>query len=375
MRTKIGRNDPCWCGSGKKYKKCHLDRDKAPQMNPFLAEQELNKHFTAKYCIHPEAAKKLCKGGIVRAHTIQRAGGLSRIAEDGHVYGFKPSMKMLIENNGEVFPTLLGINQASTFTGFCGFHDSETFKALERKPFAATGEQCFLLAYRAYSRELFMKRAMSDSTYIHRQFDKGRSLGVQRKIQSLVNLQDKATNKTLAEMIDHKKIFDTSLITKDYNPFLFCVYYLDGVPNTLCSGGFNPLYDVNGTKLQDIYDLESPLDVIYYSLIPTEAGSAAVFSWIPKWGNACLRFMESLKAAPRQEIPNLIIRLSFEYLENVFFSPKWWNTLSPEEKTSIQGRFISGILKERKAYCLSDDKVEYTEASVLDIVTNEPGLR
>ena len=20
---KIGRNDPCWCGSGKKYKKCH----------------------------------------------------------------------------------------------------------------------------------------------------------------------------------------------------------------------------------------------------------------------------------------------------------------------------------------------------------------
>jgi hypothetical protein len=22
---KLGRNDPCWCGSGKKFKKCHLD--------------------------------------------------------------------------------------------------------------------------------------------------------------------------------------------------------------------------------------------------------------------------------------------------------------------------------------------------------------
>jgi preprotein translocase subunit SecA len=22
-REKVGRNDPCWCGSGKKYKKCH----------------------------------------------------------------------------------------------------------------------------------------------------------------------------------------------------------------------------------------------------------------------------------------------------------------------------------------------------------------
>jgi uncharacterized protein len=24
---KTGRNDPCWCGSGKKYKKCHLEAD------------------------------------------------------------------------------------------------------------------------------------------------------------------------------------------------------------------------------------------------------------------------------------------------------------------------------------------------------------
>lgn len=24
---KPGRNDPCWCGSGKKYKKCHIDFD------------------------------------------------------------------------------------------------------------------------------------------------------------------------------------------------------------------------------------------------------------------------------------------------------------------------------------------------------------
>lgn len=25
---KIGRNDPCWCGSGRKYKKCHIDFDR-----------------------------------------------------------------------------------------------------------------------------------------------------------------------------------------------------------------------------------------------------------------------------------------------------------------------------------------------------------
>ena len=26
-QAKLGRNDPCWCGSGKKFKKCHLGKD------------------------------------------------------------------------------------------------------------------------------------------------------------------------------------------------------------------------------------------------------------------------------------------------------------------------------------------------------------
>jgi hypothetical protein len=24
----VGRNDLCWCGSGRKYKRCHLDADR-----------------------------------------------------------------------------------------------------------------------------------------------------------------------------------------------------------------------------------------------------------------------------------------------------------------------------------------------------------
>lgn len=24
-----GRNEPCWCGSGKKYKHCHYEKDRA----------------------------------------------------------------------------------------------------------------------------------------------------------------------------------------------------------------------------------------------------------------------------------------------------------------------------------------------------------
>ena len=29
-RRDLGRNEPCWCGSGRKYKKCHLGREQLP---------------------------------------------------------------------------------------------------------------------------------------------------------------------------------------------------------------------------------------------------------------------------------------------------------------------------------------------------------
>jgi len=35
----LGRNDLCWCGSGRKYKRCHLDSDAAKQREAAYAAQ------------------------------------------------------------------------------------------------------------------------------------------------------------------------------------------------------------------------------------------------------------------------------------------------------------------------------------------------
>ncbi len=37
---KIGRNDPCHCGSGQKYKKCHLPKDDAARSAELAAAAE-----------------------------------------------------------------------------------------------------------------------------------------------------------------------------------------------------------------------------------------------------------------------------------------------------------------------------------------------
>lgn len=43
-----GRNDPCPCGSGKKYKKCHLPQDEAARHEVFLKEEEERKAAAPK---------------------------------------------------------------------------------------------------------------------------------------------------------------------------------------------------------------------------------------------------------------------------------------------------------------------------------------
>ncbi len=39
MNEKIGRNDPCPCGSGKKYKQCCINKPKAPKFKAKLLSQ------------------------------------------------------------------------------------------------------------------------------------------------------------------------------------------------------------------------------------------------------------------------------------------------------------------------------------------------
>ena len=69
--AKPGRNDPCYCGSGKKYKKCHLELDEAADKRVMLAqapttlyEKNLALIATAKEIFHLEKPWEQVKAGM-----------------------------------------------------------------------------------------------------------------------------------------------------------------------------------------------------------------------------------------------------------------------------------------------------------------------
>lgn len=54
---KLGRNDPCLCGSGKKYKKCCLQRNGAQPANPIISPSDIEE-FQKKVLEHQRAAEE-----------------------------------------------------------------------------------------------------------------------------------------------------------------------------------------------------------------------------------------------------------------------------------------------------------------------------
>lgn len=370
-KRKLGRNDPCWCGSGKKYKKCHYGRESMKKQSPFSAEKQLIKNYSQKYCLHPGANENECKGNIVKAHTIQRSGGLSKIAENGHVMAFRPDMKTLIETEGKILPKPVGIRKASTFTGFCEYHDESTFERIEKYPFKSEKEQCFLLSYRALCRELFTKKAALESVQINRQADMGQPLDVQKEMQFFVSFNEAALKKSFQELSDRKEKYDKSLILKDYSDFTYYGIFLDKLPEVLCSGGFAPEFDFEGNMLQDYINLHKDLESFYFSLIPLEDLGLALFGWIERKNSPCIEFIQSLHALySKGEIGNALVRFIFDSFENTFFRISWWEALSQNERDSLQNRILSGALKERNKDCLIDDGLRTVNWNVSSIFTN-----
>ena len=66
-KEKIKRNDPCYCGSGKKYKKCHLKANQTAQRNHAP-------HLTSTSQASPVMAKKFWKILLIGAVVVGLIG-------------------------------------------------------------------------------------------------------------------------------------------------------------------------------------------------------------------------------------------------------------------------------------------------------------
>ena len=335
-----GRNDRCSCGSGKKYKLCCMRQDQQPKLTLEDMLSQIRQQYTeARYCLHPDA-KACCGGQIVDAHSVQKSGGLSRIAEDSKVMDFN-GLGATILKAGKIVPRLVGINVASVFTGFCERHDNETFKPLETQPFQGSDQQCFLLAYRAICHELYERQIMADSCLWVQERGKNVPLADRRASQqetdAIASWQVYRRNCTLFR----KRTYDAALKANDYSLMNHYVVNLAGCPDLVCSGAICPRFDFAGNILQSA-NTNQVFDIMTCSVIPTQSGGAIVFGWVPN-NPACQRFVQSLHALESVDLVQAVVRLLFYSIKTMYGSPKWWHGLDGATQSKLIRRREMGM--------------------------------
>jgi len=370
-RQGLGRNDLCWCGSGKKFKKCHLHREREQPEHPYEAFKKTVAFNRKPVCLHPNAPGE-CSDKIIRAHTIQRGNSLKRIAEDGHLLGLSADPTELQLNGGKIGVRRVGINQASTFTGFCSHHDNVTFAPVEDEPFTATEEQCFLLGYRAMCRELYQKKTALEATNYMRTLDRGRSVGEQISLQRVVDRVERGQSAGCRDLVDRKRDFDGILLKGSFSDVSNYVIFTKDTPDVLATFGVTVQFDFQGNRLQDLSDTDQRLDSLYVSIIAIETGGAIVLVWRDVHTHACTKFVQSLAALADWDVPDAIVRFVFEYSENTFFCPSWWNALDKPLQSALVDRITSGadIRVPRKPDCLIPEGNHYVNWAIARRQTN-----
>jgi hypothetical protein len=369
VRNKIGRNDPCWCGSGLKYKKCHMNREEQEPLQLWQADKEFKKAFNIKDCLAPKPMKAQCSGTIAKAHTVPKSSSLQQIARNGHVYSFVPGIQNIEKGKGKLPPQLLGINKASTFTGFCSFHDNAIFSKIERQSFMASQERCFLLAYRSLTRELYNAKALVPLLDLMRQTDRGKPLVQQFAIQHMTNLISEGSSKRLQDTEHYKAIYDNILLSGDFNGVRAYIIELDSPPPIMCSTSILPEESFNGEKLQDVDDIKVTPHLLSFSSFYGGKHGIIAFTWLPESDPTCLLFINSLKALPPDRITDSLIRFFFEFSENLHIQPDWWENLAVDKRESLINRLADSAnpMLARKSGCLTEDGIKYDNWSISNL--------
>ncbi|EOJ3675790.1 SEC-C domain-containing protein [Vibrio parahaemolyticus] len=340
---KIGRNEKCWCGSDKKYKHCHYGRESQKAITQGDAIAHSNKIAQRKCCYVPDELKVDCSKKIINAHTISKSSSLISIADDtNHVLGLKIDLPNLFKNNGKLVPEKIGVNQASTFKGFCSHHDKYLFACIEDQPFTNKEDQCFALMYRSVAKELYAKEGSLISSELLKQGDKGKQPIEQLFIQQFASDNQLGVKTAIAELSEFKSKLDSQLLGHTTNEMCHLILSSPTPIPVVVSSIVAPVSDFDGNLIQDLGDLKVVPQYLVFNSFSSDGKGYAVLSWF-KGESIVQGFIDTLLTGSQEDLFSKLVRFFYGVAENTFTSPSWWDNLSSTQKGKVESLIMSGV--------------------------------
>ena len=297
-----------------------MDKDVIEKIQEFRkAMSDYRKTGRITECFHHK--KNECKGAIKQSHSLQRNGRLSIV--EGSVNGQQVVYTFTEREIDETTPckTLkpIGKATASTFFGFCDYHDTALFSEIENKPFNDTDEHCFLNSYRSFAHSYHRKKEEAKAYQLQSKFtEKLPKWRLEEAIQGL--------NIALEEGEIAKAKLDQLMEKKEYDGLEYFTYILPEKYPIASSSVISPYYSYKGNPMNNHARKEDPFSYIMLTVLPDQGQTIIILACFPDDLKG-VNFLDELEGIPPYKLEKAISYLLMSCAENTFFSPALWDSL------------------------------------------------
>jgi hypothetical protein len=341
---KLGRNEPCWCSSGKKYKRCHWGKpgDQAPL--PSEVKKIFDGTGSGTGCLFPIGVGLECGSRPIRSHTVSNAAALALISEDGVVLTPKLDLFRPRSSTGSVPIIPLGASRASVLPLFCGDHDALAFRSVDQSLATVDPQSAFLLGYRAICAELYRK--LRSVRILNKRLNLGIRTGELNEFQQSLMMDFIRGSELARRDLQHRKaLWDADLIAGHWGAIDYLEVSFDQDVPLAASGIFSPEYDCSGERIQDWGDETAIVEGIAITLLPGRVSGRLILT-VRADERAAKRYLDTLEQGLHSDVASKVCSLCFAFCENIFLRPSWWTALPEADRRHLLRRFDIGSIPE-----------------------------
>jgi hypothetical protein len=257
-------------------------------------------------------------------------------------------------------PALIGIGEASTFSGFCENHDGPLFRVLETHYFQAAPAQMFLLNFRSIVHRLHSAERALQNIHLFTNADRGLTPSQQRQLFAALEdkrIGDEAAVENLRQL---KQLYDDRWHSENFAVNAL-VIELVGPPEFVTASIVEVDVDFAAQQVAFI----PPPAHLCFAVLGFANSNVAVWSWLgsnPAAEQLCASFLE----LSDHHKPAAILRYALEIVDMLYFSPLWWESLLPDIQQRLVTRMTAHVepYARRATNTLIDDGIAATKLKI-----------
>lgn len=308
-------------------------------------KKEISQYFRSRSIKDCFYANSECSGKIINAHSIQNNGCLSLLVErvnsnDG-LYIFS---KYFFEENGSLQLELVGRNVASTFSGFCSFHDQTLFKSIDNNDFDYSSQQMFLYSYRAFAQTYHKKKEEFKGQHCD-------SVLRQKTEKDFWEDTTLGCNTAIRDIEKHRHTMNELFENHYYNQLDYFVYHKKGLYPIASSGCVNLAFSPGGKENCSFFNLEQECFPLMITVLPEVANTYVIIACFKNdaFHKALINELKFL-FWDQVWIEKVISSILVFDMENTCLSPYIWRKMDVLEQQQLCDEICQSIIPTINPY-------------------------